>query len=30
MGKTQTIQIRNGGFYGYSDPRSQDGKTAGF
>lgn len=30
MGKTQTIQITDQGFYGFSDPRSQDGKTAGF
>ena len=30
MGRTQTIQIRNGALYGYSDPRNPDGKTLGY
>lgn len=30
MGRTQTIQIRNGMLYGYSDPRNPDGKTLGY
>jgi len=30
MGRTQTIQITNSGFYGYSDPRNPDGATLGF
>lgn len=30
MGRTQTIQIRNGEFWGYSDPRNPDGKTLGY
>lgn len=30
MGRAQTIQIKNGRFYGYSDPRNPDGKTLGF
>ena len=29
MGRTQTIQIRNGMLYGYSDPRNPDGQTLG-
>ncbi|WP_225784103.1 gamma-glutamyltransferase [Xenophilus sp. Marseille-Q4582] len=30
MGRTQTIQIRDGMLYGYSDPRNPDGKTLGY
>jgi gamma-glutamyltranspeptidase/glutathione hydrolase len=30
MGRTQTIQIKDGAFYGYSDPRNPDGRTLGF
>ena len=30
MGRTQTIQIRGGTLYGYSDPRNPDGKTLGY
>ena len=30
MGRTQTIQIRDGVLYGYSDPRNPDGKTLGY
>lgn len=30
MGRTQTIQIRDDGFYGYSDPRNPDGGTLGY
>lgn len=30
MGRTQTIQIGPGGFYGYSDPRNPDGATLGY
>ena len=30
MGRTQTIQIRNGMLYGYSDPRNPDGQTLGY
>lgn len=30
MGRTQTIQIRDGAMHGYSDPRNPDGKTLGF
>ena len=30
MGRTQTIQIRNGQLYGYSDPRNPDGQTLGY
>lgn len=30
MGRTQTIQIRNGILYGYSDPRNPDGQTLGY
>jgi gamma-glutamyltranspeptidase/glutathione hydrolase len=30
MGRTQTIQIRNGVLYGASDPRNPDGKTLGY
>jgi gamma-glutamyltranspeptidase/glutathione hydrolase len=30
MGRTETIQIRPDGFYGYSDPRNPDGTTAGW
>ena len=30
MGRTQTIQIRNGLLYGYSDPRNPDGQTLGY
>ncbi|MFT3813786.1 MAG: gamma-glutamyltransferase [Acidovorax sp.] len=30
MGRTQTIQVRNGEFWGYSDPRNPDGKTLGY
>lgn len=30
MGRTQTIQIKDGLFYGYSDPRNPDGRTMGF
>ena len=29
MGRTQTIQVRDGGLYGYSDPRNPDGATLG-
>ena len=30
MGRTQTIQIRDGMLYGYSDPRNPDGQTLGY
>lgn len=30
MGRTQTIQIKEDGFYGYSDPRNPDGRAIGF
>ncbi|MEX8191644.1 gamma-glutamyltransferase [Comamonas guangdongensis] len=30
MGRTQTIEIKNGMLYGASDPRNPDGKTMGF
>lgn len=30
MGRTQTIQLRDGVLYGYSDPRNPDGKTLGY
>ena len=30
MGRTQTIELRNGLMYGASDPRNPDGKTLGF
>lgn len=30
MGRTQTIQLRGGALYGYSDPRNPDGKTLGY
>lgn len=30
MGRTQTIQIKDDGFEGYSDPRNPDGRTLGF
>lgn len=30
MGRTQTIQLRDGMLYGYSDPRNPDGKTLGY
>lgn len=30
MGRTQTIQIKDGGFEGFSDPRNPDGRTLGF
>jgi gamma-glutamyltranspeptidase/glutathione hydrolase len=30
MGRTQTIQIKADGFWGYSDPRNPDGMTAGY
>jgi gamma-glutamyltranspeptidase/glutathione hydrolase len=30
MGRTQTIQIKADGFWGYSDPRNPDGLTAGY
>nr|WP_198984269.1 gamma-glutamyltransferase [Herbaspirillum sp. ASV7] len=30
MGRTQTIQIRQDGFDGFSDPRNPDGRTLGF
>jgi len=30
MGRTQTIQIRDGMLFGYSDPRNPDGKTLGY
>jgi gamma-glutamyltranspeptidase / glutathione hydrolase len=30
MGRTQTIQLRSGALYGYSDPRNPDGKTLGY
>ena len=30
MGRTQSIQIRNGMLYGYSDPRNPDGQTLGY
>ncbi|MDY7579809.1 gamma-glutamyltransferase [Herbaspirillum sp. RTI4] len=30
MGRTQSIQIKDEGFYGYSDPRNPDGNTIGF
>ncbi|CAO3410613.1 gamma-glutamyltransferase [Azospirillum largimobile] len=30
MGRTQTIQLREDGLYGYSDPRNPDGMTLGY
>ncbi len=30
MGRTQTIELRGGALYGYSDPRNPDGKTLGY
>jgi gamma-glutamyltranspeptidase/glutathione hydrolase len=30
MGRTQTIQVKDDGFEGYSDPRNPDGRTLGF
>ena len=30
IGRTQTIQLRGGMLYGYSDPRNPDGKTLGY
>ncbi|WP_137937602.1 gamma-glutamyltransferase [Chitinivorax sp. B] len=30
MGRTQTIQVREDGMYGYSDPRNPDGATMGY
>ncbi|MEQ4619375.1 MAG: gamma-glutamyltransferase [Corticimicrobacter sp.] len=30
MGRTQTIMVRDGKLYGYSDPRNPDGLTLGF
>lgn len=30
MGRTQTIQVREDGFYGFSDPRNPDGAALGF
>lgn len=30
MGRTQTIQARDGKLYGYSDPRNPDGSTLGY
>lgn len=30
MGRTQTIQLRDDGLYGYSDPRNPDGATLGY
>lgn len=30
MGRTQTIQIREDGLYGFSDPRNPDGATMGY
>ena len=30
MGRTQTIQLRDDGLYGYSDPRNPDGATIGY
>lgn len=30
MGRTQTIQQRDDGLYGYSDPRNPDGGTLGY
>jgi gamma-glutamyltranspeptidase / glutathione hydrolase len=30
MGRTQTIQIKDGKFYGFSDPRNPDGRALGF
>lgn len=30
MGRTQTIALRGGALYGYSDPRNPDGKTLGY
>ncbi|RYF81248.1 MAG: gamma-glutamyltransferase [Comamonadaceae bacterium] len=30
MGRTQTVQVREGVLYGYSDPRNPDGKTLGY
>ena len=30
MGRTQTIQLRNGLLYGASDPRNPDGQTLGY
>ncbi len=30
MGRTQTIQLRGGMLYGYSDPRNPDGQTLGY
>ena len=30
MGRTQSIQVHDGEFWGYSDPRNPDGKTLGY
>lgn len=30
MGRSQTIQVRDDGLYGYSDPRNPDGRTLGY
>ena len=30
MGRTQTIEIRDGKLLGASDPRNPDGKTSGY
>jgi len=30
MGRTQTIQVRDGLLYGASDPRNPDGRTLGY
>lgn len=30
MGRTQTIQVRDDGLYGFSDPRNPDGATIGY
>ncbi len=30
MGRTQTIQVRDGVLYGASDPRNPDGRTLGY
>ena len=30
MGRTQTVQIRDGRLYGFSDPRNPDGATLGY
>ena len=30
MGRTQTIELRDGMLYGASDPRNPDGQTLGY